>query len=452
MIRNLLMIGLFCWSGFSFAQSMSLSDFLDLAERKDKNFERILSEKAQLKYIIDAGLPAQALLVTAKQEYGFSSDNGDRTSELTVGASKKILSTGSELSITQERTDLPDRNEELTEIRLEQALLNNFFGVDNRLKVQTLELQKKLIYLQILEAYESYLSEMTKLYLDYSQSKIELSLAEELFQEAKQLQNNVLNMRSKNIANSTDVARAKLQALLAKEDVLNKSMAYETLKEQLKARFGAEFEPPAANLDLSNHLVLPLKTQLLNLSNLRAVQALDVEEKVAESNLTLARRDLRPDLDLLLGYNLDRSRRFNTSVNREEAVVGLSLTMPIGDDGKRAEKQRTSMLLLQSKLDGEIKKKEIKAQEDVLVSRLSKTSEQLELSKEKTKLTEQIFRDEKRRYQRGALDLERLIETRQDLSTYKFKYQSDLVAHNKAIVDWLEFTDKLLRKDPIKDH
>lgn len=427
---------------------LSLTEFLSRAEKNDPNFERILSEKQRLKFLVDAGLPTRQLLINAQQEYGFSTESGDRTSVLSVGVSKTIIETGTELSVERTNTERPDREEELTEIRLEQALWNNFLGRDTRLLKDSLEDQKKIVYLQILESYEDYLGEMAKLYLDYSQAHIELRLAEEIHKESLNLQKNVVAMRRKNIANSTDVARANLQVLLAKEDVLNKKTDLETQREKVRLVIGGAEPPsvPEVDINLSKELGFRKPEGEIDYSKLRSIEEAMLLEKVGEKNLKLTRRGGAPDLNLVLGYNMDDSSRFGTRVQRDESVVGLSLRLPFGDSVTKANIQASSLDLLQSQLDRITLERSLKNQAIDLRNQLLRSYEMLELSREKVKLTEQIYREENRRYQRGTLTLDTLIEVRRDLTQYRFQYQSDLVTHNKIVIDWLNFTDSLLKR------
>jgi hypothetical protein len=75
---------------------------------------------------------------------------------------------------------------------------------------------------------------------------------------------------------------------------------------------------------------------------------------------------------------------------------------------------------------------------------LSSWKGRLNLSQQKVKVTERIFKEESRRYKYGKITLEKLIETRKDFSEYRFKYFSDRIAYNKILIDWLNFKDVLI--------
>src|SRR5690606_20905234 len=119
------------------------------------------------------------------------SENNADTLRLSGGIQKEIIQSGTELSITHTKTERPDREEKVTEFRLEQSLYKNFLGSDVRLKRETLSEEEKLLYLQMLENYEEYLVSITTAFLDYRKAALDLKLARDIYDEASKLQKNV---------------------------------------------------------------------------------------------------------------------------------------------------------------------------------------------------------------------------------------------------------------------
>src|SRR5690606_20397996 len=131
----LILIILFCLSAPLSATSkkkISANEFITLATKFDSNAENIVSEKLRLRFMVEQGLPTSQTLLSVQQEYGLSTTGAGTTSVLSAGISKNIITSGTQLSLSRTMTDRPDREEEVTELRVEQSLWRNSLGSTNR--------------------------------------------------------------------------------------------------------------------------------------------------------------------------------------------------------------------------------------------------------------------------------------------------------------------------------
>ncbi len=428
--------------------TLTISEFLNLAQNNDPAFSQIMAEKKQLDFIFDQELPNRQLLLSAQMESGFPNKDGDQTSLLSISAFKNIIETGTSLSLGQTQTQRPDRKEEVTELRLTQSLWNNSFGQDMRLKIKLLQKKKDLIQLQILENHENYINELAKTYLDFSQAYINLQLTQKTLNESIKLKENMIKRKAKNIANRTDVDRISLDVLLNQEDLILKQMTIETHREKIKSLTGKSTNDfiPETEINFNQRFNISINNVnffSLDKNTLRKHQISKLNEELAQKNLTLEKRNQNPELDLILGQDIDNSTRFNSSVERNNTVIGLKIQIPFGETNKKANTESAKLNFYKAQLETQKQGIEINSQLNDLKNKVISLKKRLDLSEKKVILSERILKEDVKRFQRGTLPIEDLIKTKNSSSEYQFKFQSDLVQYNKALIDWMDFTDTL---------
>lgn len=432
----------FCW-----AQNLSLKEFIRLAEENDPEFKRIISENKKLDFLIDQGLPSRKVVLNVSNEYGFSKDNTSNTQILNGEVSKDIIETGTSLSVSHTDTKRPDRQENVTQLRLRQSLFKNFFGRDVRLQKVTLSKESEVLRLQVLEEYETYLFNKASQYFDYQQAYYNFELAQNIYKEAEGLRGNVLKKRKAQIASQTDLDRSDLQLLLAKEDLINKRRDLNSMWQILKQAIGLKSEPlKPQNQQMSAVTGFSQNMTEELLLELRPMKIKVLQEEITGNELKIAERTSDPSVNFVAGYNVDNSRRFATAINREETVLGVNLEVPIWDTQSNATAGIAFVDQLKSEFDKKATLNDLQAQWSDLKVRLQEVKERLEVSRKKVTITQRILKDEERRYQVGKFDIERVIEVKNDYTSYRFQMQSDLVEYNKLLINWLALNDQLIDK------
>lgn len=427
---------------------MDFESMLSQARANDPQFQSIIAERLRSRFLVDLNLPSRQILLSVQNEYGFTRNE---TGTTTLGAtlSKEFLETGTGISIGKTLTERPDRDEDLTQLRIEQSLYRNAFGSRIRDLKKNLELQKSVIELQMVEAYEDYVHNLINYYLDLSLAHMNYETARRLHLEGLRLLTNVKDRRQKNVANDTDVKRARLQTALRKEEEIQSRLNLEALSQSILRITGSDdflvlmpktvlqFEDRIKNLDQDIN-------EFLDMSRSRLIY--DRQVLASDAAVEIAKENLKPSANLLLGFNIDRSTRFGSSINREEAVVGLRVDIPFGDTLNEARIQQASYELLKSKIAKRSFEAAIKESLLVLRNRIHRQKELLALNKEKRDMAAQIVQEQTQRYQVGRVTLEDLMQDRNAQAQYEFSYHSALVTMNKLIVQWLALTDQLVEK------
>ena len=427
-------------------QIFSMSTFLSLAEKNDPNFKKLMSEERQLSYIMDEGLPSRGFELDALYEKGYVQEDGQDSELISATVSKEILETGTTLSATHSQVTRPDRVEDVTDLRLEQSLYKNFFGRDVRLRKESLSQQEEKIRLEILESYEDYLIKIMNLYLEYRKASIEKDLAIRALADAKKLRNTVSQKKSKRIATSTDLDRSDLQLLLTRENLILKEQEVKTRWEAIKIVIGdAQAKPPKLEKIYEKDFFQEVENfSDEKLTSLRAYTVLKIQSDINQKELTLTQRSQMPDFNLVVGFSEDNSTRFSTTVNRTETVLGLSLNFPLFDSAGAATQKRAELNLFKARLDEEITLMSFKQSFQTIKETLLDQKKRLEIGQNKVIVSKRIVKDQNRRYQFGRIDLDELIETQNELTSYEQQYQSDRVEYNRTYLRWLALTDQLL--------
>ena len=68
----------------------------------------------------------------------------------------------------------------------------------------------------------------------------------------------------------------------------------------------------------------------------------------------------------------------------------------------------------------------------------------MELNLKKVELSEKVYAGDLKRYQYGQLNLDRLIEAKNDFSLYRYQLFASAASYYKAALNWLSFTDALI--------
>lgn len=458
-MKNLLPVfaGLiFFYVGYLFAEpfspiensnTLSLNDYLALVRKNDPEYKKLTVDEQKARYLVNEGLPNQALIFNFEAEQGYGNDDID-TRSASASLSKEILKTGSLLTASHATLENTDRNEELTEFTVEQPLLKNAFGKDTALRESMLTKQEQISRLNALENYELFINEKAKLYLDFSQAAMEEKLAESLLNEAKKLYRHVDEKYKKSAANQTDLRRARLQVILREEDFLRKkenlgvvrmSILLSSNHPDVQVYPETEFNLQARHESAAREI-----PEVFNPDNFRQYQISLLSKDAIYEEYQLAKNISKAELNLLGGYKIDQSTRFTSSVNREEALVGVKLTVPFKDHQADAKASLAGLDLTIGELDQYKVERELNDAFQNLKAKLKQLEKEYLLSQEKVDIMQVVLQEEMKRYSLGRIDTVKIIEANNEFAQYQFEHKQKLLELNKSWIDWLSLNDKLV--------
>lgn len=446
-MKYLILFTLLFNSSYSWAKSkLSLSEFVQLSKAHDPQYKSIFADQDKVKFIIDNGMPTSEFLFSVSNEHGRNYFNDTSTSLLTTSLTKDILTTGTSLSLSHTKSVQPAQLSDATNFRLEQSLYNNIFGADSRLLKTSLEKETTVLELQIKENYENYLVTIISKYLDFQKAFLDYEFSEFNLKDAKKLNDIVKKKRRSNIATSTDLDKSELSVLLRHEELINKRKEFEILKEEIRNFIGEDnlFEIPkikSKNLTLveANHF-----REIQDIKNLRANKIARLNEQISGFNQNIVSNENDIRVNFIAAYNKENSERFTSTVKKDEAVVGLKVEIPLGDDNAKAKAGISVVEAYKAKLTRNNIHAETIRNLKSLKAELEELKLKVSVNKRKVELTKRILKDEQGRYEYGKIELEKLLEVKNDYAAYSFQYQSDIVEHSKVYIKWLALNDQLI--------
>ena len=150
------------------------------------------------------------------------------------------------------------------------------------------------------------------------------------------------------------------------------------------------------------------------------------------------------DLSLIAGYSTEDSVRYSAPVKQDETIIGVSLSVPFGDDQTKANREIAKLDLLKNKLEKKRLENELNRRLEALKEQIVYYQKSINLYQRKIKITKNILAAENKRYSYGKIDLDTLIEQKNNYSTARFSYQESLTNYLQLITQWLEFNDQLI--------
>jgi len=339
--KSLPVISFLC-AGFialaSEAKPLTLTEFLEAAKANDAEIQIILHKRTQTSFLAALQLPTPALVVHASNRYGFSLSSGKRTTFLNIGLSKLFPTTGTEVSVDFNYNDQVDRKEQVTTLSARQPLYRNQFGRQTKGLASKLDMEAAIIHLESVEALEDYVATIVFQYLDWQLAALNLRTARQQQADSVKLKETIEQRRARGVATGLDVDRVTLEALTRQQTVQERES---TLADQAVAigrvvgktgNTGLTPDPKPQSFELDTQGVEISKV----LASARTTRALRLSGEAGTLNILILREDLDPSLNFVAGLRDDRSTRFGTDVDQQEAFVGLELEWPLMDRQRKA--------------------------------------------------------------------------------------------------------------------
>ena len=429
-----------------YAKELNMPEFIGLLQKHDPGYKSIFADEKAAEYIVEKGLPNSQLLLSLEQENGYTSRQGN-TSDFTTTLSKEFVSTGTTVSASYNKSKQIGTNVNLTRLRVEQSVLNNSFGRDVRLQKSALEMEKDFTLMQVQENYEDYLEENLTTYLEFRRAFQNMNLSKKIYDEAKKLQDNVKKRFGSSVATNTDMARGELLVLERQETYLDASRSFIEMKKIIHTLTGNSLTDALPNKD--SKLIEILEGLMAKSKNVigdetRLFLIAQKTESVRDIEYRLSKRTNNPTLNVVAGFNRDESERYNATANRNEAVIGVKLDIPLFDEQQKAtaaslgvEKYKAEMIKRKALITFRNEVADLKDKIDTLKMRVT-------IGRKKIKVTQTILEQEQRRYKIGRIDLETLIDTVNNFANSRIDLNTNEVEYAKSMIQWLSLNDQLV--------
>lgn len=442
MIKVLILIFI---SSLSYAGELSINEVIRLMAKNDPEYQQIeLSYKA-LETIGDSLMPELPYTLSLGQERGYTSDGSDSI-VFDGSLSKQIFQSATDLSVGYSKTERPDREENVTQIRLSQSLYKNAFGASHRKLKTSAHLERSIQEYELYELKEDYLLSAISRIIIFEKNRNELLLSKNILKESKNILKTTKQKFGSNIASSTDFNRAKYLVLESEVDHSIRDSTFKKTEDTLFQIIGnTDLKISPNQLD---SLLIVLENNYSKgsrkLIELKNYQKSIEQQKQSKINYQLQDDELNADLQFVVGYNEDDSTRFATAIKRNETVLGFKLVLPFGNESGKAK-------LAQAKID------ELKAQANLKkvhqnlninlnnsIQNVEQSRKVFELTTKKANLMVKILADEVKRFKRGKLSLEDLITVRNQYAKDQQEASQAKISYIEALLNWCDFQDRLV--------
>lgn len=422
--------------------SLTLDIIIKEIKERDLNWQILENQKKILDYQIDANLPSRVTTLDVENEKGFNQATNQNTNILSAEINKRIIETGTALNVRHSKTTRPDRTENVIQLRVEQSLLRDAFGGNTRLYRDYLTFDTTAKKLVIEERQEAYIVEKILEIFNLIKLKNEFLLSESDLNESKKLTRTIIEKRKLKIASQGDLHRAKLQELSSKENFVTKKNAFYSAFDSFKIQYQLRdfsLDKKQMNNKMLDNFIANFKIEDIKLdqnkeNELRSIKIQDLYEISSKKNLDYLNNLDAPQLNLIAGYNKDDSNRFNTTIKREETVVGVKLSIPFGDSVSDANILKAKVENLVASNNKIIMKRNWEIAIKNLQLEIAQLKNKIDILNEKISLTELILKEEQDRFNIGKRDLEVIIDLKNNLNSYKNELSSSKYSYVESIL------------------
>lgn len=432
------------------ADKLGMMEYLDTLRANDSEYKQLQIREKEIRFLKQSNLDEKTAQLNLQAEKGYGDDDVD-TSSVSAELLKEFTDTGTSVSLSHYEIENTDSNQRLSELEVEQSLLKNSFGKASRLQKSILEKQEEREMLASLNNFEAYVTKKLKLYLEYGELQQQESFLKEMLQKSRDLYSYIQQKRSKFAANELDEMRVKLQLIQREQDLRDvqkkrKDMEALLLNGTAMSSSSAELNKDLINVDdvVDLRERIPVNTKTFEVERFRAYQIAVLDKELGQSSYELAKDEEKADFSVYGAYKMDDSTRFSNSVNRSETSIGLKLSMPIGDKKSKANSEIQQLQSQYAGLSEKLLADALANDYTSLALEIRERERKLESFRQKLELAKAILDKETVRYQRGLIDIERIIDSYNDLYQYQFAYQQERVAFNVLYLEWLDFNDHLL--------
>jgi outer membrane protein TolC len=429
-----LLLGLLFVASPTYAKTISLNDFLTQASQNDTTFHAILAQKQQLAFDQDRNVTSPELTLGLDSSLGV--DTSDSTSTLTL--SQTLPKFGQTFSLSSTEAQASGVKSNSTSFSFSQDIAQNAFGKQQALSSSLQHIKTDISRFQLIEAYEDYFAELTKLYYTWIRQYESLKLARSSYKENKKVLDSIKSRKRKKIADETDVNKLQLQTIAKEENIIRfKSNVYDTtqkIKRALNITDNATLFP---NLNVTIDPLESLDTALTTFETQSRTMAL--LDKLAEEDKTatqIAARNLLPSIT------------FSSTLTQDDETsgyVGATVAFPIFRSQAKATFEAAKIEEIETEASVATTKSTLLAQLHAIHNSLKSQNTLIELATTKRRLAYSILQEESENYSYGKINLNDYIVAVNQYDQARFDEIDRKITYQQLITEWKRLTDQLVK-------
>ena len=425
----------------SAAQELGLDNFVRSILNNNPGVQKILADSdiaasaLESSLGVDDGVLTSSIGLTStepNQILGVEPDKSDDT-RISVSYDRLFSDTGTRLSLgyANQYTSRDPASGLLGDtyyqpsftMRLTQPLLKNSGGIQDQLNIKLSELNFKLSVLNSKESLESYITQLSNLYIDWYLALRELTISKEVHRQSIEQEKLTRTKVKRQVSEPYELLRAqeiredyfsRWQQALGRYTGLTHQIPYQmNLAEKVADDELAPVNPVNSKLLTAAENSAREKNYLTSTSRLKAI--LDAIKQQQLILLDAKDNSRSSDLNLSFGYTLhgadeDLSGAYDSSLNRDDISIVLEYKLPLGN--RKAGGEFRSQLAKKRQIESDTRQRMIDA--SAALANLEIQSSQLKLALQsvdrKIILGEKKLKKEQYLYEIGKLDLFELLK------------------------------------------
>ena len=413
--------------------TLSLNEFLERASQNDTNFHSILAQKSQVSFNRDSTTESPEL--TFGLSYSLGVDTPDKSSTLTL--SQTLPKWGQTLSVSGTDASTSGIETNSTSFSFSQDIAQNAFGKQTALETSLQHIKADIQTVQLIEAYEDYFAELTKLYYTWIRQYESLKLARSSYKENKKVLDSIKSRKRKKIADQTDVNKLKLQTIAKEENIIRyKANFFETTRKIKRALNLTSNDTLLPNTTVKLDTLDPLDKALSTFTTKSRTYTLLIKlEKEDSTSTQIAARNLLPSISLSSTI---------TQYDETSGYVGATVAFPLFKSQAKATFEAAKLEEHETAADIATTKSTLFAQLTSIHNTLESQKILIRLAKQKRRLAYSILQEESENYSYGKINLNDYIVAVNQYDQARFDEIDRKITYQQLITDWKRLTDQLI--------
>ena len=422
-------------------ETIGLKKFTETMITLDPSIKQILFEFNQLEFITGLETASDHFVIDSKVQYSHQDSNEDRS--VTTKVTRPLTWMGAKVDLSHSIENDDDRKTQTTSGTFEQRMIKNGFGRDERERKKSALYNKEAIEIEILEKYEARVEAIINLYFDYQLALIAVENAQKYLDDAAKLSSLVARKVRDSIASDTDSARANHEVLLRKAELDQRKNDLYRFESAVISISGKKIIPKSDVSSRNEKKFIRMMKGSSEKKDLR-LTFLAAKGKSAEKKILLAERAYLPDFGLFLGTERDHET-FGLQTEGQKFFVGMNFSMALGEDSLLAAKLQQARF---EKSVIDLDRHQYLSERKMVFGQLLWAAEHhlrlIELEKKTLVKANKIAKGEQNRYQKGRIDLERLISSQNLVTSAHLRHLKQQINLRKIYLRWLAVTDSLI--------
>lgn len=430
-------------------RTLSFSEFLTTASRKEERFQQILLQALKARH--------ERVLRTPAADFVVDVLAGQTVPALKISQGAETASGGLSFLFPKTGTELRAEGfknksgEETWSFSWAQDIAKNAFGRAARLESALASVQEELALYQVVEAYEDYLATLSAVYLDWYLAFANRQTARAAVEGGEKLLENLKERRKLGVALPVDVEKTRLQVLERKDRMIRLDSEYEQKTNDIRRALHLEEKAKIVPQDPTGEAFFGRRDVPEALSpESRTARLFAVKEKAARLALERAAVDLLPSLQarLVYGTNLD----FSSPDDTREWGASFFLSFPLSRSNEKAQRRLKQTEHEETVLETQDVLSRLKATLLNLALEQKALEERLRIAAERISSAEKILKEETRNYTLGRTDLNDLLRFSNSLEDQRFNRAALSVDLMKILLERLRLLDELIKAEDIFNH